>query len=160
MDENEPPMRRVAELATIGAELYRLGIGYKHRHAWRGVLETPFQSFAAQIAGPAAEDEVTVGRALAWIVTGDLGPLAAFGEAALHERRAAAYDADCASWQAQPPEVKGGRWRRKTPTRGQRMLMIRMSHVLGLELPGDVTRGEAATWIARHGGNPNYSKEG
>lgn len=160
MEETKRPMRRVAELASSGAEIYRLGIHYEHHHAWRGVLETPFESFAAMIAKAATKEGLTVGQALAWVVTRDLGALAAFGEAALHERRAAAYEADCASWEAQPREVKDGQWRRKGPTRGQRMLMIRMSLSLSLPLPGDLTRGEAAAWIARHGGNPNYSKEG
>jgi len=159
MEERKRPMRRVAELATVGAELHRRGIGYDQRHAWRGLLETPFASFAAMIALAGAESDFTVGDALAWIVTRDLGPLAEFGEAALHQRRAAAYEADCASWEAQPAAVKNGRWRHKCPTRDQRMLMIRMSHRLNVPLPGDVSSGEAAEWIAQHGGNPNYNKE-
>ena len=152
-------MRRVAELATVGAEAYRLGIGYDQRHAWRGVLETSFLTFAVIMTEAAAKDELTVGEALAWAVTNDLGPLTEFGEAALHQRRATAYEADCASWKAQSDAVKRGRWRPKSPTREQRMLMIRMSHNLKVLLPGDITRGEAADWIEQHGDNPNYSKE-
>jgi len=159
MDEKKLPMRRVTELATVGAEVYRLGIGYDQRHAWRGVLETTLASFVAVVAGADAEDNLTVGQALAWIVTRDVGPLSEFGEAALHQRRAAAYGANCASWDAQPPAVKQGPWQRKSPSRGQRMLMIRMSRILDVPLPGNVSRGEAAEWIARHGGNPNYSKD-
>jgi hypothetical protein len=159
MEENRKPMRRVAELATVGAEIYRLGVGYDHQHAWRGVLETSFVSFAAMITEVAAKEKLTVGRALAWAITRDLGPMAEFGEVALHQRRAAAYEADCASWKAQSDAVKNGRWQLKSPSRGQRMLMIRMSHILDVPLPGNVSRGQAAEWIARHGGNPSYSKD-
>lgn len=159
MDENNKPMKRLRILATLGAEANRLGIGYEHRDAWRGVLEMSIKEFGNLVAQMEDQASLTVGAVLAVIVTSDLGPLAQFGEAALHQRRADAYEADCASWEAQPAKTKEGTWRGKGPTRGQRMLMIRMSRVLNVPLPGDVTRGEAADWIDRQGGNPNYSKE-
>lgn len=159
MNENKNPMRRVAILATLGAEPYRLGIRYEHRDAWRGALEMGIDGFSAIITKIEGQADLTVGSVLAMIVTSDLGPLAQFGEATLHQRRADAYDADCASWEAQPAKMKEGTWRGKVPSRNQRMLMIRMAITLNVPLPGDVTRGEAADWITGHGGNPNYSKE-
>jgi hypothetical protein len=151
MGETSQTMKRVAVLATLGAEVVRLNIGYEHRDAWRGVLEMSLEEFRASTAQTERGDISTIGKALAWLVTSDLGPLAEFGTAVLHQRRAEAYAADCASWEATPPSVKAGAWRRKTPTRQQRMLMIRISDALNLSLPDDLSRGEAAEWIDRNG---------
>lgn len=159
MNKNKQTRTRGLILATLGAELGRLNIGYEHRDTLRGVLEMPVEDFCAAISTIDIDESRTVGKVLAWLVTSDLGPFAEFGTAALHRRREDAYDADCASWQAQPASVKNGVWRRQTPSRGQRMLMIRMAQTLNVPLPGDVSKGEAAEWIAKHGGNPNYRKE-
>lgn len=159
MTTNKKGMRRVAILATLGAEIYRLGIGYDDRNAWRGLLEMCLDDFRAMITRIEASEKVTVGAVLAGIVTRDLGALGDFGQAALFQRQTDAYHADCANWNAQSNGLKAGSWRSKPPTREQRMLMIRMSHSLAVSLPGEVNRGQAADWIAAQGGNPRFSKE-
>lgn len=159
MTNKHPPPRRVAILAGLGAEIHRLGIGYDDQDAWRGVLEMSLPDFIALFSPYESSADWKVGAALAHVVKSDLGALESFGEAALHERQADAYRADCESWEAQSDSVKRGPWRKKPPSRQQRMLMIRMSNSLQVPLPEDITRGEAALWIAAHGGNPRFKKE-
>jgi hypothetical protein len=149
---------RVHILATLGAELHRLGLGRESQDALRAALSLPLGDVIANLESDEV-NSLTFGDALVSLVQSDIGPLSELGRAILHDRRAAEYRADCASWAAQPEALKNGSWRRLHPTRDQRMLMIRMAEQLGVRLPGDVDRGQAQVWIADHGGNPRFNEE-
>lgn len=153
------PLRHVSILAGLGAEAFRLGLRQEDQHAWRGVLEMSLCGFAEATSRMDDQLQLTVGKAIARLVKPDLGALSSFGEATLFMRQADAYKADCDSWAAQSERVKVGSWRKRPPTRGQRLLMIRMSQSLNIPLPEEITRGEAADWIAAQGGNPRFKQE-
>lgn len=157
-NSNSAQKSRLHILATLGAELHRLGLGLESHDALRAALSLPLDDVFASIKHDEL-DSLTFGDALIRLVRSDIGPLSEIGRAVLHDRRAAEYRADCASWAAQPETLKLGSWRSQPPTRGQRMLMIRMAKHLGVSLPGDVDRGQAQAWIADHGGNPRYKEE-
>lgn len=159
MGSTKSERSRVSRLATLGGELARHGLGYVDRDALRAVLSLKVADFCGSIDRHLDRRSISVGEAIAIIIGTEHGPMSDAGIGILHRSRALAYHDDCKRWAAQPDEVKNGRWRDCPPTRGQRMLMIRMAEQLQLPLPGAVTRGEAQAWIADHGGNPRYPRQ-
>lgn len=155
---NSSGKRRLHILATLGAELYRRGLGLESIDALRAALALPLRDLLTNLEGDEL-NSLTFGDALVKFVQADIGPLSEIGRAVLHDRRADEYRADCASWAAQSQTVKNGPWRSLPPTRGQQMMMIRIAEQLGVPLPGEVDRGQAEAWIDAHGGNPRYNEE-
>lgn len=160
MSKNNTSQRKRGHIAaTLGAELLRLGMGYEDRNALRAVLHMTLDNLLIAFGAGDLRDDVLLGEAIAHLVQNESGPLSVMGEAVLFQRQYDAHRADCDSWKAQPESLKLGPWRQAIPSRVQQMLMIRMSQSLGLELPGDVTRGQAHDWIKANGGNPRYNTE-
>lgn len=151
--------RRVNVLATLGAEWSRLGLGYDDCDALRALLDMSILSFLDASAAIVDRERMPLGVVIAELIAIDHLALSELGVAALHDRLARKYHEDCEQWASQPEHVKQGDWRLKPPSRGQRMLMIRNAQALNIDLPGEVTSGEAHDWIAATGGNLRYSKE-
>lgn len=105
----------------------------------------------------------------------DTDPLVSFGQAivmmidrhdrdlssrGLYEtwtRRLAAYDADRAEWLARDDEYRlEGAWRQEAMTRDQRWLMRVTCRLRRIDIPGHLSRGDAADWLEAHGANMNY----
>lgn len=160
MAQNDDSSRtRVHVLATLGAQWLPFEIGYEDRDALRAVLHMPVSEILFAVCAGGDPHTIPVGEAIAQLVRTDFGPLSVLGEAVLFQWQEDRYRADCESWEAQPDEIKFGNWRDLHPTRDQRMRMIRTAQELAIDLPGEVTRGEAHDWIKSTGGNRRYNTE-
>ena len=74
-------------------------------------------------------------------------------------RRLATYLEDRAEWLARDEAFRlGGAWRHEATTRGQRWLIRVTCRLRRIDLPGHLSRGDAADWIEAHGGNLNYAE--
>ncbi|MBY0301288.1 MULTISPECIES: hypothetical protein [Sphingomonas] len=72
-------------------------------------------------------------------------------------RRLAAYDADRAEWLARDEEYRlEGAWREEGMTRDQRWLIRVTCRLRAIDMPGHLSRGNAADWLEVHGANMNY----
>lgn len=160
MSQNADSSRtRVHVLATLGAQFLPFDIRYKDQHALRAVLHMPLSEFLFASCASGDPHTISVGDAIAQLVQTDFGPLSVLGEAVLFQWQEDRYRADCESWEAQPDEIKLGSWRNLHPTRDQWMRMSRTAQELAIDLPGEVTRGEAHDWIKATGGNRRYNTE-
>lgn len=158
MTTTSNPPRRGNELATLGAELFRLGIRYDDRDALRAIIAMPLDEFVDAFPNEEGGSQ-SIGEVIAQQVAAHRDRLTAIGKDILFERQKAKHEEDCARWEAQSEAVKQGKWRAARPTRDQRIRMIRTADQLQIELPGELTRGEAHDWIRDHGGNLRYNKE-
>lgn len=83
--------------------------------------------------------------------------LSARGQFETWRRRLAVYMEDRAAWLARDEEYRlGGAWRHEPTTRGQRWLIRVTCRLRRIDLPGHLSRGDAAAWIEANGGNLNY----
>lgn len=72
-------------------------------------------------------------------------------------RRLAAYDADRAEWLARDEEYRlEGAWRQEAMTRDQRWLIRVTCRLRNIDMPGHLSRANAAAWLEVHGANMNY----
>ena len=85
--------------------------------------------------------------------------LTARGQFETWRKRLAAYQEDRSEWLARDEEYRlGGAWRDEATTRGQRWLIRVTCRLRRIDLPGHLSRGDAADWIEAHGGNLNYTE--
>ena len=143
---------------TLGAVLVNIGLVASDADAVAGLLA----SYADQVIG---DCETAV----------EPDPLASFGTALvrvidLHERemtgqglfvswarRLALYQEDRAEWLARDVAFQlEGAWRQESMTRGQRWLVRVTCRIRHFDLPGHLSRGDAAEWLEAHGANVNY----
>jgi hypothetical protein len=76
------------------------------------------------------------------------------GETIVLDREVAAAASDRESWERWQREHPGSDdWRKKTMSRRQWFLISRTVDILEIEMPGRLTRGEAAEWLNQHGAN-------
>jgi hypothetical protein len=73
------------------------------------------------------------------------------------QRRLATYVEDRAEWLARDEEYRlEGAWRHESMTRGQRWLMRVTCRIRRIDLPGHLSRGDAADWLDANGANLSY----
>ena len=76
------------------------------------------------------------------------------GEEIVLERERQAADADRTSWEEwQKKNPDSIDWRDKPMTRRQYFLVSRTAEHIGIRMPGQMSRGQASDWLARHGAN-------
>jgi len=152
---NEPS--RIKQLAVIGAEPFDAGVPASDVDAWRGLLSCS-PALLNDLCGKAGLDGsgTPLLAMLAPLIETYRTLLTRRGQDALFRRRHDRYLADCASWAAAPESVKQGVWQFKRMTKGQRYEVIRTCQRLEIEVPGQMTRGQAADWLDSHGANLNY----
>lgn len=72
-------------------------------------------------------------------------------------RRLGHYDEDRAEWLARDEAFRlGGAWRAEAMTRDQRWLIRVTCRLRHTDVPGHLSRGDAAEWLEAHGANMNY----
>lgn len=152
--------RDMASAIALGFVLVRLGL--RAADSWK--LEGLLSEGAAEVVERLQLAErslgvphATAGEALVRAL--DLAPneLAAKGEFEAWNRRAKRYFEEHRSWLAQPAETReSGNWRTKKMSREQQELIRQTCALLEIDLPGDLNRGAAHDWLARHQANLLY----
>ena len=68
------------------------------------------------------------------------------------------YDKELSEWQEWHRQNPGkDDWRSRKPSKGQIMLIERITDDRSVEVPPLLNRGEAHDWIEQHGGNPRLA---
>ncbi|MBB5696980.1 hypothetical protein [Sphingomonas yantingensis] len=103
------------------------------------------------------EPSVSFGQAIVMMIDRHDRDLSARGLYETWRRRLVAYDADRAEWLARNEEYRlEGAWREEGMTRNQRWLIRVTCRLRGIDVPGHLSRGDAADWLEAHGANLNY----
>lgn len=104
-----------------------------------------------------ADPSVSFGQAIVMMIDRYDRDLSARGLYETWVRRLAAYDADRAEWLARDAEFRlEGAWRHEGMTRDQRWLIRVTCRLRRIDVPGHLSRGDAADWLEAHGANMNY----
>lgn len=100
---------------------------------------------------------VSFGQAIVLMIDRHDRDLSARGIYETWARRLAAYDEDRAEWLARDDEFRlEGAWRDEGMTRDQRWLIRVTCRLRHIDVPGHLSRGDAADWLEAHGANMNY----
>ena len=103
------------------------------------------------------DPSVSLGQAIVMMIDRHDRDLSARGLYETWTRRLAAYDADRAEWLERDEEYRlEGAWRGEGMTRDQRWLIRVTCRLHCLDMPGHLSRGDAADWLEAHGANLNY----
>lgn len=103
------------------------------------------------------DPSVSFGQAIVMMIDRHDRDLSARGLYETWARRLAAYDEDRAEWLARGAEFRmEGAWRTESMTRGQRWLIRVTCRLRSIDVPGHLSRGDAADWLEAHGANLNY----
>lgn len=103
------------------------------------------------------DPSVSFGQAIVMMIDRHDRGLSARGLYETWARRLAAYVEDRAEWLARDEEYRlEGAWREKAMTRGQRWLIRVTCRLRRIDVPGHLSRGDAADWLEAHGANMNY----
>lgn len=103
------------------------------------------------------DPSVSFGQAIVMMIDRHGRDLSARGLYETWLRRLAAYDADRAEWLARDEEFRlEGAWREESMTRDQRWLIRVTCRLRRIDVPGHLSRGDAADWLEAHGANMNY----
>jgi hypothetical protein len=145
---------------ALGADLADCGLQGKDALALMGLRSLPMSRLVRLLLD--AHDRqpgAYLARLLPGIIDAHRDELHARGLAVSLQRRWRAYQADLASWQAQPKDLKQGSWRERPMTAEQRELVRVTATLLDVPMPEGLTRGAAADWLEANGANLNYRKE-
>lgn len=103
------------------------------------------------------DPSVSLGQAIVMMIDRHDRDLSARGLYEAWTRRLAAYDEDRAEWLARDAEFRlEGAWRVASMTRDQRWLIRVTCRLHRIDVPGHLSRGDAADWLERHGANMTY----
>ena len=103
------------------------------------------------------DPSVSLGQAIVMMIDRHDRDLSARGLYETWARRLAAYDEDRAEWLARDEEYRlEGAWRNEAMTRDQRWLIRVTCRLRRVDVPGHLSRGDAADWLEAHGANLNY----
>jgi hypothetical protein len=103
------------------------------------------------------DPSVSFGQAIVMMIDRHDRDLSARGLYETWRRRLVAYDADRAEWLARDEEYRvEGAWREERMTRDQRWLIRVTCRLRRIDVPGHLSRGDAADWLEAHGANLNY----
>ena len=103
------------------------------------------------------DPSVSFGQAIVMMIDRHDRDLSSRGLYETWRRRLAAYDADRAEWLARDEEYRlEGAWREEAMTRDQRWLIRVTCRLRRIDMPGHLSRGDAADWLEVRGANMNY----
>jgi len=145
---------------ALGGVLVTIGLSAIDADALAGLLALHADEIVGDLedlvdADPAA----TFGTVLVRHIDRHDRDLSARGQFETWRRRLVTYLEDRTEWLARDEEYRlGGAWRHEAMTRGQRWLIRVTCRLRRIDLPGHLSRGDAADWIEAHGGNLNYSE--
>lgn len=147
---------------SLGGVLVNHGLSAIDADALAGLLAF----WADQVWGDMDElidtnPSVSFGEAIVMMIDRYDRDLSARGLYETWARRLAAYDEDRAEWLARDKEFRlEGAWRAEGMTRGQRWLIRVTCRLRRIDVPGHLSRGDAADWLEAHGANLNYREFG
>lgn len=143
---------------ALGAVLVNIGLAAIDADALIGLLAAASEQVIAAVEEQMADDPAaTFGKILIELIDQHERVLSARGVFETWQRRLAAYAEDRAQWLARDAEYRlGGAWRHESTTSGQRWLIRVTCRVRHIDLPGHLSRGDAADWLEAHGANLNY----
>lgn len=143
---------------TLGAVLVNIGLAAIDADALAGLLALNADQIVADIDDQIdADPSATFGQMLIAVIDRNERVLSARGLFETWQRRLAAYIEDRAEWLARDKEYRlEGAWRYEDMTRGQRWLVRVTCRIRHIDLPGNLSRGDAADWLEAHGANLNY----
>jgi hypothetical protein len=150
--------REVHNKIALGGVLVNIGLSAIDADALAGLLAF----WADQVWSDVDElidtdPSVTLGQAIVMMIDRYDRDLSARGLYETWLRRVATYDADRAEWLARDEEYRlEGAWRDAGMTRDQRWLMRVTCRLRRIDVPGHLSRGDAADWLEAHGANMNY----
>lgn len=103
------------------------------------------------------DPSVSFGQAIVMLIDRHDRDLSARGLYETWTRRLTAYDEDRAEWLARDTEFRlEGAWRAEGMTRDQRWLIRVTCRLRRIDVPGHLSRGDAADWLEAHSANMNY----
>ncbi len=143
---------------TLGAVLVNIGLAAIDADALAGLLAATSDQVVAALEEQIADDPaITFGNIVIDLIDRRERVLSARGMFETWQRRLAAYAEDRAEWLARDAEYRlGGAWRHEGTTSGQRWLIRVTCRVRHIDMPGHLSRGDAADWLEAHGANLNY----
>ncbi len=143
---------------TIGAVCTNEGMAAGDADALAGLLALSATEFADRITIAAkANPTMHAGRLIVSMLDTCARELSAKGLFETWQRRLSIYAEDRAEWLARDEEFRlNGLWRLEAMTTNQRWLVRVTCQILRIDLPGDLSRGDAADWLSRNGANLNY----
>lgn len=146
---------------ALGASTYALGLRQRDADALMGLLDLPHGRIAQMAADLAKVRRLDkFGALLPFVIDHHRDELTARGRHLSWRRRWEAYQAQLASWQAVDEQQRlHGAWRKKAMTAGQGELVRVTATLLEILMPAEMTRGEAADWLATNGANLSYHEE-
>jgi hypothetical protein len=104
-----------------------------------------------------ADPSIPFGKAIVMVIDRHDRDLSARGLYQTWARRLAAYDEDRSEWLTRDAEFRlEGAWRNESMTRDQRWLIRVTCRLRRIDLPGNLSRGDAADWLEARGANMNY----
>ena len=143
---------------ALGGVLVNIGLSAIDTDALAGLLAF----WADQVWGDmdeliSADPSVSFGQAIVMMIDRYDRDLSARGLYETWARRLAAYDEDRGEWLARDEEYRlEGAWRAEGMTRDQRWLVRVTCRLRRIDLPGNLSRGDAADWLEAQGANMNY----
>ncbi len=143
---------------ALGAVMATIGLSAIDADALAGVMATIADQVMADMDDLIDADPfASFGKLLVTMIDRHDRSLTARGLYESWLRRLAIYIEDRAEWLARDAEFRlGGAWRLLDMTRGQRWLIRVTCRIRRVDLPGDLSRGEAADWLDENGANMNY----
>lgn len=143
---------------TLGAVMVNAGLTASDADALAGLLASGADQIMADAEHMTDSGPFTsFGRVLINLIDRHDRDLSARGMFETWCRRLAAYQEDRAEWLARDEEYRlAGAWRDLGMTTGQRWLVRVTCRIRNIDLPGHLSRGDAADWLDTHGANLNY----
>jgi len=147
---------------ALGGVLVNIGLSAIDADALAGLLAFWADQVFSDIDELIDTDpSVSLGQAIVMMIDRHDRDLSARGLYETWTRRLAAYDQDRAEWLARDEEYRlEGAWRAEGMTRDQRWLMRVTCRLRRIDVPGHLSRGNAADWLEAHGANMNYREFG
>ncbi|MGY4396699.1 hypothetical protein ACVWZA_001884 [Sphingomonas sp. UYAg733] len=150
--------REVHNKIALGGVLVNIGLSAIDADALAGLLAFWADQVCADMDELIDTDpSVSFGAAIVMMIDRHDRDLSARGLYETWTRRLAAYDEDRAEWLARDAEFRlEGAWREEGMTRDQRWMIRVTCRLRGIDVPGHLSRGDAANWLEAHGANMNY----
>lgn len=142
--------RRLYDCASIGGPWVDAGLGHHQANAHYGLIHGTLGDLVKFASVIPDWHELPLVSLFAMIIERNSDELATRAAVMQWQKRKAAYDADCASWQAAEPQHGDG-WRTRPMTTSQRHLIADTAQILVIEVPEGMDRGAAADWLDAHG---------
>jgi hypothetical protein len=143
---------------TLGGVMIHYGLAAEDADALAGMLAHDAVEVLA-LCQEAIDEEygISFGSILVAAIDLHLRPLAARGQFETWCRRLHAYQADRSDWLERDEQMRlDGAWRELSMTTDQRWLIRATCRSRRIDLPGHLSRGDAAEWLEANGANLSY----